>query len=107
MPALYIADGHHRSAAASRVAAARHQQGREQSADAFLSVIFPHHQMKILDYNRVVRDLHGLEKSALLARLGHRVRGRRQPRPSASGAAPANSACIWRAAGTGWASSPN
>jgi uncharacterized protein (DUF1015 family) len=40
MPALYIADGHHRSAAASRVAAARHQQGREQSADAFLSVIF-------------------------------------------------------------------
>ena len=60
MPALYIADGHHRSAAASRVAAARHQQGREQSADAFLSVIFPHHQMKILDYNRVVRDLHGL-----------------------------------------------
>ena len=69
MPALYIADGHHRAAAASRVAAARHQQGREQSADAFLSVIFPHHQMKILDYNRVVRDLHGLEKSALLARL--------------------------------------
>ena len=69
MPALYIADGHHRSAAASRVAAARHRPGREQSADAFLSVIFPHHQMKILDYNRVVRDLHGLEKSALLARL--------------------------------------
>jgi uncharacterized protein (DUF1015 family) len=69
MPALYIADGHHRSAAASRVAAARHQQGREQSADAFLSVIFPHHQMKILDYNRVVRDLHGLEKSALVTRL--------------------------------------
>jgi uncharacterized protein (DUF1015 family) len=69
MPALYIADGHHRSAAASRVAAVRHQQGREQSADAFLSVIFPHHQMKILDYNRVVRDLHGLEKSALVTRL--------------------------------------
>ena len=70
MPALYIADGHHRSAAASRVAAARHRQGREQSADAFLSVIFPHHQMKILDYNRVVKDLHDLEKSALMARLG-------------------------------------
>ena len=67
MPALYIADGHHRSAAASRVAAAR--RGTE-SANAFLSVIFPHHQMKILDYNRVVRDLHGLEKSALVARLG-------------------------------------
>jgi uncharacterized protein (DUF1015 family) len=70
MDALYIADGHHRSAAASRVAAARRQQGRESSADSFLSVIFPHHQMKILDYNRVVRDLNGLEKSALVTRLG-------------------------------------
>ena len=70
MNALYIADGHHRSAAASRVSAARRQEGRELSADAFLAVIFPHHQMKILDYNRVVKDLHGLEKSALVARLG-------------------------------------
>ena len=69
MPALYIADGHHRSAAASRVAAARHQQGRQSSADSFLAVIFPHHQMKILDYNRVVKDLHGLEESALVTRL--------------------------------------
>ena len=69
MPALYIADGHHRSAAASRVAAARHQQGRESSADYFLSVIFPHHQMKILDYNRVVKDLNGLEELALVTRL--------------------------------------
>ena len=66
MPALYIADGHHRSAAASRVAAAR--RGTE-SANAFLSVIFPHHQMKILDYNRVVKDLNGLDESALVARL--------------------------------------
>jgi uncharacterized protein (DUF1015 family) len=70
MNALYIADGHHRSAAASRVSAARRQEGRGLSADAFLAVIFPHHQMKILDYNRVVKDLHGLEKSALVARLG-------------------------------------
>jgi len=69
MKALYIADGHHRSAAASRVAAARRRQGRESSADSFLSVIFPHHQMKILDYNRVVKDLNGLEKSALVTRL--------------------------------------
>ena len=69
MKALYIADGHHRSAAASRVAAARHQQGRESSADYFLSVIFPHHQMKILDYNRVVKDLNGLEELALVTRL--------------------------------------
>jgi uncharacterized protein (DUF1015 family) len=70
MNALYIADGHHRSAAASRVAAARRREGRESSADSFLSVIFPHHQMKILDYNRVVKDLNGLDKSALVTRLG-------------------------------------
>jgi uncharacterized protein (DUF1015 family) len=70
MSALYIADGHHRSAAASRVAAARHQQGQSLSSDAFLAVIFPHHQMKILDYNRVVKDLHGLEQSEFVTRLG-------------------------------------
>ena len=70
MDALYIADGHHRSAAASRVAAARHQQGSESSADSFLTVIFPHHQMKILDYNRVVKDLHGLDEATLITRLG-------------------------------------
>ena len=68
MDALYIADGHHRSAAASRVAAARRQDGLTLSSDSFLAVIFPHHQMKILDYNRVVKDLNGLEKSALVAR---------------------------------------
>ena len=70
MSALYIADGHHRSAAASRVAAARRLPGRELSADSFLAVIFPYHQMKILDYNRVVKDLNGLSESALVARLG-------------------------------------
>jgi uncharacterized protein (DUF1015 family) len=71
MPALYIADGHHRSAAASRVAAARHSAGSSGSAaDYFLSVIFPHHQMKILDYNRVVKDLNGLTEAQFLARVG-------------------------------------
>ncbi|MCX8085809.1 MAG: DUF1015 family protein [Rhodocyclaceae bacterium] len=69
MAALYIADGHHRSAAAARVAAARRQAGRLQSSDYFLAVIFPHHQMKILDYNRVVKDLNGLAPSALVERL--------------------------------------
>jgi len=69
MNALYIADGHHRSAAASRVAAARHEQGRELPADSFLAVVFPHHQMKILDYNRVVKDLNRLSEEALLQRL--------------------------------------
>jgi uncharacterized protein (DUF1015 family) len=69
MESLYIADGHHRSAAAARVAASRRQEDRELSADYFLAVIFPHHEMKILDYNRVVKDLNGLEKSALVGRL--------------------------------------
>jgi uncharacterized protein (DUF1015 family) len=69
MNALYIADGHHRSAAASRVAAARRVHGRESSADSFLAVIFPHHQMKILDYNRVVEDLNGLQTWELVASL--------------------------------------
>ncbi|NJD35512.1 MAG: DUF1015 domain-containing protein [Betaproteobacteria bacterium] len=69
MNALYIADGHHRSAAASRVAAARRQQGCELAADSFLAVIFPHHQMKILDYNRVVKDLRGLDAATLLQKL--------------------------------------
>lgn len=70
MPALYIADGHHRSAAASRVAAVRRKPGVEQASDYFLAVIFPHHQMKIMDYNRVVKDLNGLTADEFLARLG-------------------------------------
>jgi uncharacterized protein (DUF1015 family) len=69
MHALYIADGHHRSAAASRVAAARRGDD-EQSSDYFLAVIFPHHQMKILDYNRVVKDLNGLSEAEFLAGIG-------------------------------------
>ncbi len=72
LPALYIADGHHRSAAASRVAAARRKPGSEQSSDYFLAVIFPHHQMKILDYNRVVKDLNGLSADQFLARIAER-----------------------------------
>ena len=71
MPALYIADGHHRSAAASRVAAARRKTGISGSAaDYFLAVIFPHHQMKIMDYNRVVKDLNGLTEADFLECVG-------------------------------------
>ncbi len=71
MPALYIADGHHRSAAASRVAAARRAAGcgPEDASQYFLAVIFPHHQMKIMDYNRVVCDLNGLAPEAFLTAL--------------------------------------
>ena len=69
MDALYIADGHHRSAAASRVARARRQEGHLLASDYFLAVIFPQHEMRILDYNRVVRDLNGLTAEAFLQRL--------------------------------------
>jgi uncharacterized protein (DUF1015 family) len=68
MKAIYIADGHHRSASASRVAKARGSKGTTNS-DFFLSVIYPHTQMKILDYNRVITDLNGLSKDALLAKI--------------------------------------
>ena len=70
MPNLYIADGHHRSAAASRVAASR--RGQSAGAGYFLSVIFPAHQMRIMDYNRVVRDLNGLSVADFLAEVGQR-----------------------------------
>lgn len=69
MPALYIADGHHRSAAASRVAASRRQLGQESSADYFLAVIFPRQQMRIMDYNRLIRDLNGLSEAEFLKKI--------------------------------------
>jgi uncharacterized protein (DUF1015 family) len=68
LDALYIADGHHRSAAAARVAAQR-RGARDASHEFFLAVAFPHDEMRILDYNRVVRDLNGLSPDALLAQL--------------------------------------
>jgi len=73
MDALYVADGHHRSAAASRVTVSRRQANEKHEGDEpynyFLSVIFPHDQMHILDYNRVVRDLNGMQPDDFLARL--------------------------------------
>jgi uncharacterized protein (DUF1015 family) len=73
MHALYIADGHHRSAAASRVAAARRSGNAahtgNESYNYFLSVIFPHHQMKIFDYNRVMVDLNGMDSTTFLKRV--------------------------------------
>lgn len=68
MSALYIADGHHRSAAASRVAASR-RGGHSDAAEYFLTVIFPHKQMRIFDYNRVVCDLNGLSNETFLERI--------------------------------------
>src|ERR1043166_3311237 len=66
IPALYIADGHHRSAAAARV-----YQSRRSNPEAawFLAVIFPHNQMQILPYNRVLKDLNGMTAAQLLEKL--------------------------------------
>ena len=74
MDALYVADGHHRSAAASRIAASRKAANPDHKGNEaynyFLSVIFPHDQMYILDYNRVVRDLNGMEATGFVAKVG-------------------------------------
>lgn len=67
LPALYIADGHHRSAAASRVAEARGDS--PDSVRHFLAVIFPAHEMTILGYHRLIGDLNGRDADGLLAAL--------------------------------------
>ena len=86
MPALYIADGHHRSAAASRVAAARRaanpRHTGEESYESFLTVIFPHHQLQILDYNRVVSGLNGMDPETFLARVRKAFAVDRSPGPA-------------------------
>jgi uncharacterized protein (DUF1015 family) len=66
MPGLYIADGHHRSAAAGRVYQSR--KGAGQSG-FFLTVIFPHNQVQILPYNRVLKDLNGATAAKVLEKL--------------------------------------
>ena len=66
IPFLYIADGHHRSAAAARVFQSR--QGTGHSGQ-FLTVIFPHNQMQILPYNRVLKDFNGHSPEQILEKL--------------------------------------
>jgi len=71
LPALYIADGHHRSAAAQRVATSRKAQSTGSDL-YFLAVLFPEGEMTILEYNRVLRDLNGQSAAEVLARLRER-----------------------------------
>lgn len=70
---LYVADGHHRSAAASRVQAMRRANNPnhtgEEEYNYFLSVIFPDNQMYIMDYNRVVSDLNGMTSAEFLKKV--------------------------------------
>ena len=74
IPYLYIADGHHRSAAAALVGAEKARQNPNHKGDEeynyFMAVCFPASQLTILDYNRVVRDLNGLSSEEFIARLG-------------------------------------
>ncbi len=76
LPCLYVADGHHRTAAAVRCGQAlraRHPGGTgEEPWEYFMAVVFPHDQLQILDYNRVVKDLNGLTPEAFCARVGER-----------------------------------
>ncbi len=73
IPALYVADGHHRTAAAARVGAEKREQNPNHTGNEeynfFLAVIFPESQLKIIDYNRVVRDLNGLTPAEFLERV--------------------------------------
>ena len=73
MPALYIADGHHRSAAAALVGAEKAAQNPNHKGDEeynyFMAVCFPASQLTIIDYNRVVKDLNGLTAEQFLKAL--------------------------------------
>src|SRR5574344_1317474 len=73
IPALYVADGHHRTAAAALVGAEKRATNPNHTGDEeynyFLAVIFPESQLRIIDYNRVVRDLNGLTPDEFLEKL--------------------------------------
>jgi uncharacterized protein (DUF1015 family) len=76
IPEMYVADGHHRSAAASRVAHEKREENPahtgEEEYNFFLSVIFPHNQMQILAYNRVVSDLNSLSVDVFLEKISQK-----------------------------------
>jgi len=76
IPELYVADGHHRSAAGSRIRDLRRADNPEHTGEEaynyFLSVIFPDNQMLIMDYNRILRDLNGLSSEAFLEKVSEK-----------------------------------
>ncbi len=83
---LYVADGHHRSAAAARVGDERAKENPRHRGDEeynfFLAVLFPHNQLRIMDYNRTVKDLNGLEAGEFLARIGETFSVTEGPHPA-------------------------
>ena len=78
VPLLYIADGHHRAASASRARAELREQNPEHTGEEeynrFLAVVFPHDQVQILPYHRIVRDLNNLSPEDFLAAVGQKFR---------------------------------
>ena len=74
--AFYIADGHHRSAAAARVGAERAKKNPAHTGNEeynyFMAVCFPEDQLKVMDYNRVLRDLNGLQPTQVIGMLGEK-----------------------------------
>jgi uncharacterized protein (DUF1015 family) len=82
---LYVADGHHRSAAAARVgremAQANPKHRGDEEYNFFLAVLFPHNQLRILDYNRVVRDLNGRAPDAFIGEVMQTFRVHESPSP--------------------------
>lgn len=73
VPATYIADGHHRAASAVKVCLKRREENPgytgKEPFNYFLSVLFPHDQLRILPYNRVVRDMNGMTQQEFLERI--------------------------------------
>ncbi|RYZ27759.1 MAG: DUF1015 domain-containing protein [Chitinophagaceae bacterium] len=78
VPCTYIADGHHRAASAAKVRAHKNEQGNTQRQDSnadnnanfFLTTLFPSNQLRIMDYNRVVKDLNGLSEDEFIKAIG-------------------------------------
>ena len=73
VPCLYVADGHHRTAAAARIGQKRKEKNKDHTGEEeynfFLAVLFPEDQLKIYDYNRVVKDLNGLSVDNFIKKL--------------------------------------
>ena len=83
VPALYIADGHHRAASAARARAELQKRGDAGEANTFIAVAFPDNQMQVLPYHRTVRDLAGRSARQFLAELRQQcpvTEGPAQPR---------------------------
>ena len=92
IPAMYIADGHHRSAAAAGVGAERkslpqplHKGGEIPEYEFFMAVCFPDDQLNIIDYNRVVKDLNGLSEAEFIEKLKEDFEIKAYPQPLPEG----------------------